>query len=175
LILLTALLLTGTSCKEAFDIEREKAAIIAVIQDEKDGYTNMDMDQWSRNVLQDSSYTWLAASSETYIFNHGFSKQADQTREFWSGWDPDETRSKLEFKVLEMKVYPRTAWVVIQPDHGIETLFLEKIEGNWVISGQTVILTSSFQDDDEGDDGGEDDDGEDNDGEDNAEEEDNGE
>ena len=147
--LFALVLLAGTSCQEKIDIEKEKEAIIAVIQDEKDGFTNMDMEQWSRNVLQDSSYTWMGSTSDMYIISRGFSEQVDQLKEFWSNWDPDETRDRIEFEVMELKISPQAAWVLIDLNGQIETLFLEKIEGTWLISGQTILVTSSYQEVDE--------------------------
>ena len=154
-ILSAVVLLAGTSCQEKIDIEKEKEAIIAVIQDEKDGYTNMDLEQWSRNVLQDPSYTWMASSSEEYWLNMGYSEQVDWNKERWSTWDPDETRDKIEFKVTEIRVTPNAAWALIDVDSRIEALFLEKVENTWIISFQAILVTSSYEGDEVDEDTGE--------------------
>ena len=142
-------LMAGTSCQEKFDIDKEKEAIIAVIQDEKDGYTNMDLEQWSRNVLQDPSYTWMASSSEQYLLNRGFSEQEDAIKEDWSYWDPDETRDRIDFEVTEIRITPHAAWALIDVGGNIEALFLEKVEDTWIISCHTILVTSSYEEDEE--------------------------
>ena len=148
LLLLSAiLLLAGNSCQEKFDIEKEKEAVIAVIQDEKDGYTNMDLEQWSRNVLHDPSYTWMASSSEQYIFNKGYQKQEEWNKDMWSNWDPDESRDRIEFEVDEIRITPHAAWALINVSGRVEALFLEKIENAWVISLQAIQVTSSYKGD----------------------------
>ena len=155
-ILSTVVLLAGTSCQEKIDIEKEKEAIIAVIQDEKDGFTNMDMEQWSRNVLQDPSYTWMASSSEEYWLSKGYSEQADWNKEMWSNWDPDETRDRIKFNVTEIRITPHAAWVLIDVEGRIEALFLEKVENKWIISFQAILVTSSYEGDEVNEDTGED-------------------
>lgn len=156
-ILFAILLLTVPSCKEAIDVAAEEEAIIAVIQDEKDGYTNMDMDQWSVNVLQDPSYTWIGASSGQCIINRGYSAQADQIREWWGNRAPGETIPAMTFDVLDIKVFPEAAWALIELQDRIELLFLEKTEDRWVISVQSIVVTASYQEEGmEEDDTGED-------------------
>ena len=142
-------LMAGTSCQEKFDIDKEKEAIIAVIQDEKDGYTNMDLEQWSRNVLQDPSYTFMGSSSEQYWVTQGYSEQVLWIKESWSNWDPDETRDRIEFKVTELRITPHAAWALIDVDNRIEALFLEKVEDTWIISCHTILVTSSYEEDEE--------------------------
>jgi hypothetical protein len=144
-ILFAILLLSVPSCKEAINVAAEEEAIIAVIQDEKDGYIQMDMEQWSRNVLQDQSYTWMAASSQQYIFNRGYTAQADQIREWWNQREPGVTVPKLEFNVLDIKVFSEAAWALIELQDRIELFFLEKSEDRWVISIQSIIGTASYQ------------------------------
>lgn len=143
-VLSVIVILAGTSCQEKFDLEMEKEAIIAVIQDEKDGFTNMDPEQWSRNVLQDPSYTWMASSSEEYWLSEGYSEQLEWNKEMWSTWDPDEIRDKIEFEVTEIKVTPQAAWAFIKVDGRVEALFLEKVDNSWVISFQAILVTSSY-------------------------------
>jgi len=145
--LFAILLLAGTSCQGKIDIEKEKEAIIAVIQDEKDGVTNMDIEQWSKNVLQDPSYTWIASTSDEYWLSRGYSEQLDWIKELWSNRDPDANHDRIEFEVMELKISSQAAWAVISVTGRIETLFLEKVEGTWLISGQTVLVTSSYQED----------------------------
>jgi len=149
LTLFALILIVGTFCQEKIDIEKEKEAIIAVIQDEKDGFTNMDIEQWSKNVLQDSSYTWMASNSDEYWLSRGYSEHVDWIKEWWSNLDPDATRDRIEFEVMELKISSQAAWAVIAVTGRIETLFLEKVEGTWLISGQTILVTSSYQEDNE--------------------------
>jgi len=98
-LLLVLVFLGSISCQEKIDIEKEKEAIIAVIQGEKDGFSNMDFDQWSKNVLQDSSYIWMASNSDEYWLSKGYSEQVEWIKESWSNWDSDSTRERIEFEI----------------------------------------------------------------------------
>jgi len=144
-ILIALSLIAGVSCEQKIDTDKEKEAIIAVLQDEKDGFTNMDIDQWSRNVLQDSSYTWIGASSGQYWFSEGYSEHRDWIKWTWSNWDPNETRDRIDFEVLKTRITPDAAWVLIDVGNRIEALFLEKTENTWIISLQAIVVTSSYE------------------------------
>ena len=47
--------LAGTACQEKIDIEMEKEAIVAIIEQEFDSYNARDLDQQSKFFLQDES------------------------------------------------------------------------------------------------------------------------
>jgi hypothetical protein len=146
-ILIAFSLVAGVSCEQKIDTEKEKEAIIALLQDEKDGFTNMDIDQWSRNVLQDSSYTWIGASSGQYWLSNGYSEHKEWIEKTWSNWDPNETRDRIDFEVLKTRITPDAAWVLIDVGNRIEALFLEKTENTWIISLQAIVVTSSYEGD----------------------------
>jgi hypothetical protein len=157
LTLLVFSLLGSKSYQQVIDIDKEKEAIVAVIEDEKAGYINKDMDQWSKHVLQDSSYSWLYASSEIHILSHGFSTHADLINGWWENANPDMANVKVDFEIMELKVFPQTAWAAIKTmwnydikgepvqEDGIEFLFFEKHDGSWKIACQTVLSVTSYE------------------------------
>jgi len=161
IVIVVIVVLAATACQETVDFEAEKEAIVAVIQDEKEGYLAMDMEQLSRNVLQDSTYFFMYSAANNFYVNHGFTDQADQIKEGWENRDTLVTDRDFEFKVKEMKIFPQCAWTVIKvkwhfvyegedyDTFGVEALFLEKIDGEWKISGQTVVGASSYEEEDE--------------------------
>jgi len=51
-VLFAIIILAGTSCQETIDIEKEKNAIIAVIQEEGDAFAANDLDRISAIHIQ---------------------------------------------------------------------------------------------------------------------------
>ena len=60
--LLAIILLTGTSCQEKIDIEKEKEAIIKVLYEEGETFAAFDMESLSALHVQDESDTRLAGT-----------------------------------------------------------------------------------------------------------------
>ena len=173
LLFIGVILIAGIACQETVDVKKEKEAIIAVIKAEKDAYNNEDMESLMIHNLQDSSYFFMYASKDNFYANRGYADQAGSIKEQWENRNPDVTW-EFEFKVVELKIFPQSAWAVIKgkmkitaeewtwEPKMIETLFLEKIEAEWKISGQTVINASSYveEEGEKEDEGDEDDDDE---------------
>jgi len=175
LLFIGVLLIAGTACQETVDVKKEKEAIIAVIKAEKDAYYNEDMESLMIYNTQDSTYFFMYSSNNNFYANHGFNDQVASVKEAWENRNPDMTM-EIDFKVVELKIFPQCAWAVIKTMmnytlnentnefKGIETIFLEKSEGEWKISGQSVVGASSYDvepEDDEAEDADDDSDAED--------------
>jgi len=152
-VLVAFLLLVNYSCKEKIDFVKEKEAILAVMEEEKDSYWANDYERWSGTHLQDSTAMRMGSS------RNGFS--------LISGWDsissymkPIVVRKKevpKEVKTpIRIKIYKESAWVVYDTEQfnskgesvlkQIETLFYEKHDGKWkIIFRDAAGITSYYQ------------------------------
>jgi hypothetical protein len=152
-VLFAFLLMVNYSCKEKIDVEKEKEAILAVMEEEKDSYWASDFERWSATYLQDSTAMRMGSS------RNGFS--------LISGWDsissnikPDVVRKKevpKEVKTpIRIKIYKESAWVVYDTERfnnkgesvlkQIETFFYEKHDGKWkIILRDLAGVTSYYQ------------------------------
>ena len=72
LTLFAMLLLAGASCQEKIDIDKEKAAIIAVIEEETNGYLARDFDRLVATWVQDETNIDLRAGKSGYTYGVGW-------------------------------------------------------------------------------------------------------
>jgi len=153
--ILLGLLLTG--CEPAFDIEKEKAAIIEVINQETDAYLARDFEAMNATHLHDSLNIRLTAGADSYVFAEGW----ENVSKHMSGEETeDDLRPDLHIKVeksnFRMRVHPSSAFVVcdqlwtsnygddITEIESIQVRYLEKIEGEWKICFVSFIGTSGY-------------------------------
>lgn len=137
--------LTGISCQQKIDIEKEKEAIMAVIQEEGDAAAAMDMERLLAVHVQDSLDTRLQTLENNYTIYAGWD-EIKALYEGWaeSGWDVEDPKNLKENVIL--KVTDGSAWLICdniwkwnyEGKQGgfdnIQITFLEKIEGEWKIS-----------------------------------------
>jgi len=143
LFILSIVLVGFTGCKQdqAVDQEKERKAIIAVINQETDAYMR------------------LTAGADNYTFYEGWEVVgkhllSDETEDNLS---PD-LHISVEKSNYRMKIYPSSAFVVcdqkwtsefgddVTEINSIQVRFLEKIEGEWKISFVSWIGTSGYND-----------------------------
>lgn len=137
--LVVILLLVSYSCKEKIDIEKEKEAVMALIQGETDAYFARDYEKWCSFYAGDSIAAWMWADP----YGYGIDKPW-----YLSSWKSDFTNNKpVENKQvktpIEIKIYEETAWIVFDTksigensaiaEDAIFTYFLEKHDGTWKI------------------------------------------
>ena len=92
--LFAIILLGGTSCQEKIDIEKEKATIIAVIEEETEAFFDSDIDRLGALHVQDETNIRLTATKSGY------------TSIYTSTWN-DEEESETE-EIEEGEVEPET-------------------------------------------------------------------
>jgi hypothetical protein len=159
LTLFALVLLAGTSCQEKIDIEKEKAAIKAVIEEETNAYLDNDFDRLAATWVQDETNIWLYVGKSGYIYGVGWEEIDSIFKEFFEGVsEPIENKEvKTNYKI---KVYQESALAVFDNEtynsegelinKSIHVEFLEKVNGEWKIVYLSNINTSSYED--EGDD-----------------------
>lgn len=145
--LFALVLLAGTSCQEKIDIEKEKEAIMAVIQEEGDAAAVFDLERLTAVHVQDSLDTRLQTSKNNYTIYAGWDEIKSYIEKAWTEMDRTriENPKNLKENVI-LKVIDGCAWLICdniwkwnyegEPGgfDNIQITFLEKIEGEWKIS-----------------------------------------
>lgn len=157
-ILGAAVLILG-SCEQGFDYEKERQAIIDVINAETDTYLARDMEACFATHVHDSLNIRLTAGADNFIFLEGWE---DVSRHLMSEQTEDDLDPGLNIVVSKdnyrMKIYPTSAFVVCDQAwtssfdedvieiNSIQVRFLEKFEGEWKITFVSYIGTSGYED-----------------------------
>lgn len=158
LLFLVIFFLMGSGCENAIDYDKEKAAIIEVINKETDTYLARDFEGMFATHVQDSLNMRLTAGADNYVFVEGWE---DVSRHMTGDETEDDLGSDLHITVeksnYRMKLYPNSAFVVcdqkwtsnydgdVNEINSIQVRFLEKIEGEWKISFVSFIGTSGYE------------------------------
>ena len=158
LLHLAICIIAVTGCTEApMDMEKERAAIIAVINQETDAYLERDFETVRSTHVQDSMNMRLTAGADNYVFLEGWEEvgkhlSGDETEDDLS----EDLHITVEKSNYRMKIYPNSAFVVcdqkwtsqydddVTEMNSIQVRFMEKIEGEWKISFVSWIGTSGY-------------------------------
>jgi hypothetical protein len=148
-----------TGCEKPVDFEKEKAAIIKLMEQETQTYIDRDFEAMYSTHLQDSLNIRLTAGKDNYVYAEGW----EEVSKHMTG---DETEDDLGPNVhisvvkenYKMRIYPTSAFVVCNQKwtsqyeddvveiNSIQVRFLEKIDGEWKISFVSFIGTSGYGD-----------------------------
>lgn len=146
------------ACGDNFDPEKEKKAIIRVINQETEAYLDRDFEALFDTHVHDSLNMRLTAGADDYLFLEGWE---DVSKHLAGDATEDDLGQDLHIKVeksnYRMKVYPSSAFVVcdqlwsytiggeVIDISSIQVRFLEKIDGEWKISFVSFIGTSGYE------------------------------
>jgi len=143
-----------SACEKKLDIEAEKAAIIAVIENESNFSLARDFAKQSESFLQDESMVFLAASDNDFWFITGW-EEIKAGYQFYYENDPKPIESHFTFSNYEIKVYENSAFALydeIAHDRegkflrkNISIRFLEKVKGEWKILYLGFVNATSFE------------------------------
>jgi hypothetical protein len=137
-------LIIGTSCQPKVNVEKEKEAILAVIQEEADALISMDKDRVFATHTQGSEEMRLELGVYGYRIYEGWNDIEALLGDYLEG-EPS-TNAKISKENVQIKVAGTAAWLIcdniIQWGSGDETdgysniqiAFLEKVQGEWKIS-----------------------------------------
>lgn len=159
LFMMVVIAMAFTGCEQPVDFEKEKAAIIKVMEKETQTYIDRDFEAMYSTHVQDSLNMRLSAGADNYVFAEGWEHVSqhmtgDQTEDDL-GADIHISVEKYNYK---MKIYPVSAFVVcdqrwtsqyeddVTEINSIQVRFLEKIDGEWKISFVSFIGTSGYGD-----------------------------
>ena len=163
--ILSALIIAAfavTGCEKAFDIEKEKAAIIAVMEKETQTYIDRDFEGMFSTHIQDSTNIRLTAGADNYVFAEGWK---DVSRHMTGDETEDDLGIDLHINVektnYRFKICPESAFVICNQKwtsafdddvieiESIQVRYLEKVDGEWKISFVSFIGTSGYPDEEE--------------------------
>jgi len=156
-IIIAALAMLFIGCEQKLDIEKERTAIIEVINRETNAYLERDFETVFATHVHDSLNMRLTAGADNYVYLEGW----DEVAKHLSG---DETEDDLnpelyitvEKSNYRMKIYPNSAFVVcdqkwtsrfdedVTEINSIQVRFMEKVDGLWKISFVSWIGTSGY-------------------------------
>ncbi len=141
----------GFSCQKK--IEKEKAAIIAVIEEETNAWYDRDYERLIACHVLGKRNIRLTASKGRFFYTVGF--QNAELKKFIAN-DPDLDLSKEVKSNFKINVYPKSAWAVYDNAYydeggelvntGVHVQFLEKHEGKWKIVFLSMVSTGSYVD-----------------------------
>ena len=156
-LLIAAFAISG--CEKALDIEKEKAAIIAVMEKETQTYIDRDFEGMFSTHIQDSTNLRLTAGADNYVFAEGWE---EVSKHMMGDETEDDLGIDLHIKVektnYRFKICPMSAFVIcnqkwtsrydddITEIESIQVRYLEKIDGEWKISFVSFIGTSGYMD-----------------------------
>ena len=148
--LLAIVLLAGASCQEKIDIEKEKAAIIAVIEEETNAYLDRDFDRQNECFIQDETAVGILAGKDGLY--DGWEIISAAYKSIYEN-SPEPTNLMVKNENYKIKVYRDCAWAVydeytVDENDSISSgprciKFLEKVDDKWKI----VLLTGLSRED----------------------------
>lgn len=150
-LLIAFLLIVNFSCKEKVDIEKEKKAIMAVIEEETASYYASDFERWSATHQQDSTALRITVSKSGYTFANGWESISSNIKQNILTKREPVREVKTYHKI---KIYKESAWAVYDNiylnDKGeptfkqVVTNIFEKNDGTWKIVLRNVIGATTF-------------------------------
>ena len=157
--LIAICLLVGSCCQEKIDIEKEKEAIMAVMQEEGDAAAAMDLERLFAVHVQDSLDTRLSIGENYYNIYGGWGEiqslfESWRERDMTGFEDPKNLKENVILKIID-----GSAWLICdniwkwnyegEPGgfDNVQITFLEKIEGDWKISFTAFVAKPEPEDD----------------------------
>ena len=144
--LIVLVFLAGTSCQEKIDIEKEKEAIIAVNEEERNAFFDHDITRLEAIWVQEPTSQRVFTSENTLTILNGWTEISTNYRESMDAdWWNDYEDLMANFSNYEINVYDNTALVYHDIKFtgkylGEETetnqkrvLHFVKIDGTWKI------------------------------------------
>ncbi len=149
--ILAILIFAGTSCQIAVNVEKEKEAILAVLQEEGAAVLAQDKDRLFALHVQDDLETRLELGEYGFNTYKGWDEVSGLLGDWidsdgdLAGENPVNTKENMVIKVTG-----NTAWLtydnkwewtndsIIGGYNNIQIIFLEKIKGEWKISFSAI-------------------------------------
>lgn len=158
LFLLSIPVFFSISCEEKIDYEKEKAAIIEVIEEETKAFFDSDINRLASYHIQDESNIRLTASKGGYSYDVGWK----QIESFFLDYFENEMGSGEFYEVkknYKIKIYGNSASAAYDNFYynenddllstSIHAQFLEKVNGDWKIVFYTSIYNSTWDNEEE--------------------------
>jgi len=161
-ILVLMLIVVGVSCQEKIDIEKEKEAIKAVIEQGDTAYHEADYDQFVNTWIHEPYVLGSYASKDGQIHIKGWQEIDEFAKEHASNYDSIQLAENWKYVSFEnydytIQVYQQCAWASFyskfiftwqEANYDRESLqvrFLERHEGEWKISYSGWVDLYSYE------------------------------
>jgi len=145
-------LFAGFSCTPKFDAEKEKAAVIKLVEEETAAYYATDFNRWAATYCQDSDLVVTYTSKYGTGLTKGWEKHAQDAKDnfFFLEKGPNN-----ELKIpVTIRVHPESALIIFEEytldSTGMKTnpvmitCMLEKTDGKWKIAYRSIIDQTSY-------------------------------
>ena len=149
----TILVLGLQSCSNRIDFEKEKKAIITVIEEQTNAHLSKDYKRESNTYIQDESTIVLISRKNWYGYLVGWDKLNESIKTN-NRIEPKPSTDYIENSDYKIKIYEKSAWAVydenIYKANGeliklvINVRFLEKVNGKWKIVYLSDVDTSAY-------------------------------
>ena len=151
LMLISILASANVNCQQSADDNKEKEAIIALIQEETQSYYDKDFERWSNCYVKSDDNLWMAASRTWNDYRVGWEVQADFHK---TSFETEKMVNIEAKKPIIIKIYDKSAWIVFDNEVINEegestekvrvTYFLEKPVDKWKIVYSNRIYKGSY-------------------------------
>ena len=143
------------SCQSEKKIEKEKKAIINVIEESTNAYKAREISRLDSIYLHCDATTRLNAGKYGFVYRKGWNQIEAAYKEMFAA-NPMAITTKYEKQDWEIRVYRRSA-IAFHDEaiydseneyqhHQIGVHFLEKVKGEWKIVYLSYIDTDSYED-----------------------------
>ena len=161
------------SCQPTIDLDKEKEAIMALIQKESETARDGDVDGLMSCYIQDEFQTRLGINSEGYKLTTGWDDLKPLFESSGERGEMDNSQVSVKKENPVIKIMGNSAWLICDntwegewdgeyfKNESIQVTFLEKVKDEWKFSF-TAWITKPQADDEGHEDGDEDDGDEDN-------------
>lgn len=141
-----ALALFCPSCGRPVDVAKEQQAIRAVIEAEKKGYFDKNLEEMAATWAQRSSSVKMFLSRSGEVDLVGWPKINDQSKQEIAAPDSTYKDMRLEFSDYQFTVYETSAWAILKArwnwlHRGVaeqlqqtRVMAFEKMDGQWKIT-----------------------------------------
>jgi len=146
LLFIAAILVSAISCKKKVDVEKEKEAIMAVLNSESETARAGDVAGLKSWYVQDEYNTRFTLGKDNYEIVTGWDKLSTLFERFKVNAETDINTMSFTKTNEVVKVTGNTAWVICENNwkimtgdverkvESIQITFLEKVDGAWKIS-----------------------------------------
>lgn len=150
-LLVALFLIVNYSCKEKIDYEKEKKAIIAVIEEETAAYYASDFNRWAATYLQDSTLMVVDVSKSGPYYSTGWEKFSSETKSYIVAKKDFQKEIKTP---LRIKIYGKGAYIVFDDEvindkgevfgNATVACVLDKNNDKWEIAYRNIVRDDSY-------------------------------
>jgi hypothetical protein len=151
IVLISVFAVSSLYCQQSSTQDKEKEAIIALIEEETQSYYDRDFERWSECYIHSDDNVRMLASKTWHNYLDGFEKHKNDIK---SSFETEKETNREKKKPLTVKVYDKSAWIVFENEVFSEegdstekvwvTYFLEKPENDWKIVYSNRIYSNSY-------------------------------